>query len=254
MTNETLITVKHLSVTFEDTEALHDVSFTVERGDYVALIGPNGAGKSTLIRAIVGLVVPSRGGEVRVQGGIARLGYVPQHNAVDWAFPVSVRDVVMMGLTRQIGWLRPAGKAHRIRVDEALQRAGLFEMANRQIGDLSGGLKRRVFIARALAQQADILLLDEPFAGVDIGAQNELMDLLDALNAQGITIVLSTHDLALAFSRFKKVLAVNHRMLGYGTPADIYTPHMLRELYGGRVATWQEDKQTLLFIDDQAHS
>jgi ABC-type Mn2+/Zn2+ transport system ATPase subunit len=254
MTSDTLITVKHLSVMFEDTEALHDVSFSVERGDYVALIGPNGAGKSTLIRAIVGLVTPARGGEVHVQGGIGRLGYVPQHNAVDWSFPVSVRDVVLMGLTRQIGWLRPARKVHHARVDEALQRAGLLEMANRQIGDLSGGLKRRVFIARALAQQADILLLDEPFAGVDIGAQNELMDLLDALNAQGITIVLSTHDLALAFSRFKKVLAVNHRMLGYGKPSDIYTPDMLRELYGGRVATWQEDKQTLLFIDDHAHS
>jgi len=249
----TLISVKNLSVLYDDTQAIQDVSFDIQEGDYTAIIGPNGAGKSTIIKAIVGLVNPQRGGEVRVEGGIGRLGYVPQYNAVDWTFPVSVRDVVMMGLTRQVGWLKWASKAHHQQVTDALTQTGLIEMQHRQIGDLSGGQKRRVFIARALAQRADILLLDEPFAGVDIGAQNELMDLLDVLNAQGITIILSTHDLNLAFSRFKTVLAVNHQVVGYGTPASVYTPDMLRELYGGRVATWQEDKQTLLFIDDHVH-
>lgn len=245
-----IISVKNLTVRYEDTQAIEDVTFDVCEGDYTAVIGPNGAGKSTIMKAIMGLVNPQRGSVITVHGGLKRLGYVPQHNAVDWSFPVSVRDVVMMGLVRQIGWFRRANREHQEQVDRALTQVGLSHHAHRQIGDLSGGQKRRVFMARALAQRADVLLLDEPFAGVDIGAQNELMDLIDALNANGITILLSTHDLNLAFSRFKTVLAIHHHLIAYGNPKAVYVPDTLRALYGGRLATWQESDQTMIFVDE----
>lgn len=248
-----IISVKNLTVNYEDTLAINDVSFDVCEGDYVAVIGPNGAGKSTVIKALVGLLNPRKGSEIAITGGRERLGYVPQHDMVDWRFPVNVRDVVMMGLTRQIGWLRWASRTHRQRVEDALARVGLAHLATRQIDELSGGQKQRVFIARALAQQADVLLLDEPFAGVDVAAQDELMHIIETLNGEGITIMLSTHDLGLAFGRFKKVLALNHHLIAYGAPADIYTPQTLQALYGGKVAMWHEGEKTLLFIDDGAH-
>lgn len=254
MTAQTpIISVRNLAVNYEDTLAIEGVSFDVYAGDYVAVIGPNGAGKSTVIKALVGLLNPRKGSDITIVGGRERLGYVPQHDMVDWRFPVNVRDVVMMGLTRQIGWLRWAGRAHHQRVDEALARVGLSALANRQIDELSGGQKQRVFMARALAQHADVLLLDEPFAGVDVAAQEELLQVIATLNSEGITVLLSTHDLGLAFARFRKVLALNHRLIAYGAPADIYTPQTLQALYGGKVAMWHEGERTLLFIDDGAH-
>ncbi len=254
MTAQTpIISVRNLAVNYEDTLAIEGVSFDVYAGDYVAVIGPNGAGKSTVIKALVGLLNPRKGSDITIVGGRERLGYVPQHDMVDWRFPVNVRDVVMMGLTRQIGWLRWAGRAHHQRVDEALARVGLSALANRQIDELSGGQKQRVFMARALAQHADVLLLDEPFAGVDVAAQEELLQVIETLNSEGITVLLSTHDLGLAFARFRKVLALNHRLIAYGAPADIYTPQTLQALYGGKVAMWHEGERTLLFIDDGAH-
>lgn len=246
------IRIQHLSVAYHNADALDDVSFEIMAGDMTAVIGPNGAGKSSLMKALMGLV-PAPSESIEVVGGRQRLGYVPQVNAVDWSFPVTVRDVVMMGLTRQIGWLRRPRAEHWRKVDRALAQTQMDSLAERQIGELSGGQRRRAFIARALAQSADILLLDEPFAGVDAAAQNDLMNSLDVLNAQGITILLTTHDLALAFGRFKHVLALNHRIVGYGVPEDVYQPHILSALYGGQAALWQDPHQIALFADEHAH-
>jgi ABC-type Mn2+/Zn2+ transport system ATPase subunit len=158
-----------------------------------------------------------------------------------------------MGMTRQIGWLRFPNKSHWKAVESALERVGMLDYGNRQIGELSGGQQQRIFVARALAQQADILLLDEPFAGVDIAAQSDLMHVIDDLNRQGLTMMLSTHDLSLAFRRFSKVMALNSELVAFGTPGEIYHADMLRRLYGGAVTTMSDGTQTLVFVDENSH-
>jgi ABC-type Mn2+/Zn2+ transport system ATPase subunit len=228
-----IISVRDLSVRYEDHTALSDVNFEVYTGDKIAIIGPNGAGKSTLMKALMGLLVPVRNSQIDIVGGHRRLGYVPQHDDVRWDFPVTVHDVVLMGLVRQIGWLRLPSRRHHEQVREALARVGLQNLGHRQVSALSGGQKRRVFMARALAQESDVLILDEPFAGVDVGAQDDLMQVMDALNDDGITLMLSTHDLALASERFNKVMALNRRMVDFGLRDVVYQPHVLEALYGG---------------------
>lgn len=238
---------RNLTVIYNGSPAIENISFGVEAGERVAIIGPNGAGKSTLIKTVMGLLQPQHG-SVRVFGGDYSLGYVPQNEGVDWNFPATVRDVVMMGRIRKIGWLRWPGRMQWAAVDAALARVGMADLGDRQIGELSGGQRRRVFIARALAQEASILLLDEPFSGVDAGAQASLMDVLEDLNAEGMTIILCTHDLGLAFSRFDRILALRQQMIAYGDAQAVYKPDVLARLYGGQVATWDNGK--LLFVDD----
>jgi ABC-type Mn2+/Zn2+ transport system ATPase subunit len=247
-----ILRVTSLSVQYDETYALRDVSFDVPPGDCLAIIGPNGAGKSTLMKAIMGLLTPAR--ESRIEADPQLLGYVPQHHDVDWTFPVTVRDVVMMGLTRRIGWFRWPGNSHQQQVQTALERVDLAAYADRQIGDLSGGQRQRVFMARALAQQAAVLLLDEPFAGVDVAAQEGLMDVINRLNDDhNLTILLSTHDLGLAFKRFRRVMALNRRLIAIGPAQDLYTPDVLSELYGGAIATMQDGDRVMVFVDEHAH-
>jgi ABC-type Mn2+/Zn2+ transport system ATPase subunit len=246
----TLLTVRELTVIYNGEPALDKISFEVHAGERVAIIGPNGAGKSTLIQAVMGLLQPRSGQIIIREDAIERIGYVPQYETVNWDFPVTVRDVVMMGRARQIGWLRWPGRDDWKMVQAALERVGMAEFSKRQVGELSGGQRRRVFIARALAQQAEMLILDEPFSGVDASAQSGIMDVLDSLHDDGMTIILSTHDLNLAFQRFDKVMALRRRMIAYGRPADIYTPDTLSQLYGGKLATWSEGQQITVFVDD----
>jgi ABC-type Mn2+/Zn2+ transport system ATPase subunit len=244
-----VIDVSNLTVRYNGEAALEDVTFTVHAGDKLAIIGPNGAGKSTLMKAILGLL-RYQSGEIVVAGDLKQLGYVPQHEDVKWDFPASVRDVVMMGCLRQIGWLRLPTRIHWARVDAALERVDLAAFGRRQVGELSGGQRRRVFIARALAQNADTLLLDEPFSGVDVSAQNDLMGVLDKLNAEGLTIVLSTHDLDLAFHRFDQVLALRRRIIAFGSPREVYQTDVLTQLYGKRLMAWRDGEEVSLFMDE----
>lgn len=247
-----LLRVRDLTVDYDNVRAIHDVSFDVRAGERVAIIGPNGAGKSTLFQALLGLLQP-QSGDVTFEGiSLSQVGYVPQNEGVDWSFPVTVRDVVMLGRTRKVGWFRWPSGAHWHAVDAALERVGMREFRNRQIGELSGGQRRRVFIARALAQEARLLLLDEPFSGVDVQAQNSLMDVLDALNADGLTTLLSTHDLSLAFARFDRVLALRGRVIAYGKPAEVYVPEVLEAMYGGRLAIMQNGHNVSVYVDDHA--
>jgi manganese/iron transport system ATP-binding protein len=236
------LAVTNLSVRYNGVVVLHDVTMSVKRGERIAIVGPNGAGKSTFMRAIVGLL-PGVSGEVRLDGlGRApEIGYLTQRSSVDWAFPVTVFDVVMMGRIGKIGWLRWYRRRDRRIVQDSLQRVGMLEYAERQIGELSGGQQQRVFIARALAQEANLLLMDEPFTGVDLPSQDTIMAILDELRAQHITVLVSTHDLTLAVTRFDRVALLNRRLISYG-PADLaINSENLVNAYGGQAVRQGND-------------
>lgn len=237
-----------------DRHAIHDVTFTVQPAERVAVIGPNGAGKSTLFKAIVGLL-PFTMGHISIYGDDCRkshdyVGYVPQHEAVDWTFPVSVYDVVMMGRTRHIGWFRWAGQRDHERVGALLDELNLSDIANRQIGRLSGGQKRRVFIARALAQNTRVLLMDEPFTGVDRVAENDIMATLDVLTEKGITLLVATHDMGKAAQHFDKVLLMKRQLLAFDRPERVMIPSILSGAYGGGLHIYQDEHETVLFTDE----
>ena len=217
-------------------QALDKVSFSVEKGERVAVIGPNGAGKSTLFKAIVGVMQISSG-RITISGedthsSHTNVGYVPQQSAIDWSFPASVFDVVMMGRSRHIGWFRWPGKRDRAIVRDVLERLSLSELANRQISELSGGQRQRVFIARAMAQDTRLMVLDEPFTGVDQAAEQEIIEALDILTRHGITLLLSTHHMENAALRFDKILILRQRLMAYGTPDEALTAANLRDAFG----------------------
>lgn len=237
-----------------DARAVRGVDFETFEGERVAVIGPNGAGKSTLFKAVVGLL-PFASGAVSIFGEDCRtshnmVGYVPQHNDIDWDFPVTVSDVVMMGRTRHVGWFRYPGKRDRDVVMHLLDHLSLSHLADRQINELSGGQKRRVFVARALAQETRVLLLDEPFTGVDADAQEEIMSALDILTEDKITIVLATHDIAKAAAHFDKILLLKGNMIAYGAPDEVLQPHTLSRAYGGAMRTFRAGEETLIIADE----
>lgn len=209
---------------------LAGVSFAVGRGEGLAVVGPNGAGKTTLFRAIAGLLRP-RAGAIRLAPQ-AQVAYLPQRSQVDWAFPVTVADVVMLGLTRQIGWLRPPGRRERLAVRAALEQVGLEHLADRQIGELSGGEQQRMLLARAMVQGAELLLLDESLVGLDAAAQEEILQFLGGLRERGVAVLLATHDLNLASTRFDRVMLLNRRLIGLGKAEEVLTPERLRAAYG----------------------
>ncbi|HRF93851.1 MAG TPA: metal ABC transporter ATP-binding protein [Aggregatilineales bacterium] len=249
------LTVEELSAGYHGVDfAISNISFTLGVGERVALIGPNGAGKSTLFKALVGMI-PHQSGYISLHGEDCRtshkmFGYVPQQEAIDWSFPATVEDVVMMGRVRKIGWFKMANKHDRHIVHEALDQVGMANFANRQIGQLSGGQKRRVFIARALAQETDVLLLDEPFNGVDVTAEAEIFATLESLQEKGITMLIATHDLALANTRFDRVLALNCQLIADGEPKDVFTPDILRRVYGNRVGVFEYGGQATFILEE----
>lgn len=219
--------------------ALDDLSFSVPAGTRVAVVGPNGAGKSTLFKAMVGLLRPQEG-RVLVHGlpfGHDKdcVAYVPQREEVDWRFPVSVLDVVLMGRYARLGWFRRPGRADRAAAMDCLGRLGIADLAGRPIGDLSGGQQQRVFLARALVQEPHILLLDEPFAGVDVTSQELVLELLDDLRARRVTVIVATHDLQLAAERFDQVLLLNHRLLAFGPAAAVFRTDQVKAAFGHQV-------------------
>jgi len=240
-----ILKVDNLTVSYNGSPALDGVSFSVEAGERVAIVGPNGSGKSTLFKAMVGLLRPAAGS---VQSNGAKIGYVPQRSEVDWRFPVTVHDVVMMGRIAQIGWLRWQRSGDREVVRRCLEQVGMTAFAGRQIGELSGGQQQRVFIARALAQNASILLMDEPFSGVDVPSQEAILEILDGLRRQGVTVLVSTHDLNLAVERFDRLALLNHRLIAYGPARGVITPASLAAAYGGQ-ALWRGEDYALVVGD-----
>lgn len=244
------LSVQGLSLRYAHAQppALENLSFEIPEGEQVALIGPNGAGKSSLLKAMVGLLRP-QAGTVKVHGlpfGHDRdcVAYVPQREEVDWRFPVSVMDVVLMGRYGRLGWLRRPGPADRAAASTALAALGLADLGARPIGDLSGGQQQRVFLARALAQEPHILLLDEPFTGVDAASQERVLELLARLREHRVTVIAATHDLELAAERFDRVLLLNRCLVAYGSAAEVFRPQALKAAYGSQA--WLADGGVLV--------
>lgn len=214
--------------------ALSDVTFGVEAGTLMGVVGPNGAGKSTLFNAIAGLL-PVRQGKVTLHHAdpeSGALAYVSQRESVNWRFPVTATDVVMMGRCCRLGWFRRPGKKDREIVNLCLGRVGLWDHRSALMTELSGGQRQRVFVARALAQEASVLLLDEAFSGVDVGAQEELVEVLQALRDEGRIVLLATHDITNLAGRFDQVLCLNCRVCACGPPAQVFTSEVMEDLYG----------------------
>jgi manganese/zinc/iron transport system ATP- binding protein len=236
----TALSVRGLTVAYDDTPAVDDLSFEVEVGRLVGIVGPNGAGKTTTIKAIMG-ALPIRSGEVEVLGrrgkaALEELVYVPQRASVDWDFPLTVRDVVMQGRYGSLGLLRRPRKADHQRVDAALNKVAIADLAQRQIGELSGGQQQRVFLARALAQDGRVYLMDEPFQGVDATTEAAIIEVLRTLRAAEKTVLVVHHDLSTVKAYFDEVLLLNVGLIAYGETETVFTPDQLQKAYGGRLA------------------
>ena len=240
-----ILQVRDLSAGYDGRNALEGVTFGVLAGERVAVVGPNGAGKSTLFKVLAGLL-RARQGTIQTSG--AAIGFVAQRAAVDWSFPVTVHDMVMMGRIGKIGWLRWQRPKDRDVVHRCLAQVGMLEMANRRIGELSGGQQQRVFVARALAQEATLLLMDEPFAGVDSPSQEAILEILDHLRQQRVTVLVSTHDLNLAVERFDQLALINRRLIAFGPPRQVINREILADAYGGH-ALWRGEDYAMVLGD-----
>jgi manganese/zinc/iron transport system ATP- binding protein len=233
------VQVRHLSARYGERVVLDDASLAVPPGVLLAVVGPNGAGKSTLIKAMLGLI-PSTG-TVAVHGrpyaeNRKAVAYVPQRGSVDWDFPTTVLDVVLMGTYGQLGWFRRPGEPQRQKALAAIDRLGLGELRGRQIGQLSGGQQQRTFLARALAQDAGVLVMDEPFQGVDAVTERAMVDVLRELRAAGRTVICVHHDLGTVAAYFDWAAVMNVRMMSCGPVATAFTPETVRAAYGDRAA------------------
>ena len=234
------VRARHVTVRRGDMTVLEDIDFAITAGQMVAVIGPNGAGKSTLFNALVGLL-PISSGDIELLGRPSRerratdVSYVAQRDEIDWRFPVRVEDVVLMGRYPHVGWVRRPSAADRATAREALARVGLADLASRQIGQLSGGQQQRVFLARALAQEARLLLLDEPFTGLDAVAEATIFEILADLQREGRAILVATHDLNTVMHHFETAIALNRRIVGYGPVQDVLCSDILTETYGGQL-------------------
>jgi manganese/zinc/iron transport system ATP- binding protein len=232
--------IMDLTVAYHEKPVLWDVDLQVPEGVLMAIVGPNGAGKTTLIKAILGLVQPAAG-MVQIYGGTYAeqrrlVGYVPQRGSVDWDFPTSALDVVMMGLYRRIGWIKRPGRRHRELAMQSLHKVGMIDFADRQISQLSGGQQQRIFLARALVQEAQVYFMDEPFAGVDATTERAIITLLRDLRAEGKTVIVVHHDLQTVPEYFDWLLLLNVRRIASGPVQTTFTQDNLNRTYGGRIA------------------
>lgn len=250
--NKPILEMKNISVKFNGSYALKDVSFDMKAGERIAIVGPNGAGKSTLFNVISGILSPN-GGSANIYGsgpkGHICIAYVPQRSEVDWQFPVTVSDVVMMGRVGKLGLFKSPKKQDWDYVSECLKLVNMTAFSQRQIGELSGGQQQRVFIARALAQEAELMLMDEPFTGLDIHSQETILDILDKLKAKGITVLVSTHDLNLASEKFDRLLLLNHQVIGFGHADQVLSANNLHDAYGEQMRLIETDNGTLALND-----
>jgi len=238
------VEINNLTVSYGPVPALLDISVQIPEGRLIGIIGPNGSGKSTLIKSMLGFVRADVG-NVEVFGqDVAsvkgRIAYVPQRGSVDWDFPVTVREVAAMGRYGKRRWWQDLTKEDYRLAGEALEKVRMSEFANRQIGQLSGGQQQRVFMARALAQNADILLLDEPFAGVDAATERAILDVLQETKAAGKTVVVVHHDLATAAEYFDLLLLLKQRLFGFGAPRQVLDPQLLADVYEGNMKVFAE--------------
>jgi zinc/manganese transport system ATP-binding protein len=247
------IEIERLTCAYDGPPVVDDLTLTIPAGAFVGFVGPSGAGKTTLLRALLG-AVPRLAGEIRIfgeqlaDGRVPRVGYVPQLETVDWHFPVTVSEAVGMGLAVQsrlfsLPWL--SREQHK-RIEQLLLRLGIGELAGRHIRDLSGGQQQRVFLARALVREPRLLLLDEPTSGVDIKTRHDVLHLLADLNHDGVTVVLTTHDLNSVAAHLPSIVCLNRRLVAYGPPASVLTPSVLEATYGAEMLVMRQDGLTLI--------
>ena len=249
--DQPILDVRKISARYNGRFALEDITFHLHAGERVAVVGPNGAGKSTLFKVVAGVLQPSSG-EVNIYGSMPRghvcIAYIPQRSQVDWNFPVNVADVVMMGRIAKLGPLGWPKKRDWNLVRQALETVNLTDLAKRQIGELSGGQQQRMFIARALAQEAELMLMDEPLSGLDTPSQEGILALLDDLKGQSVTVMVATHDLEQAAQHFDRIMLLNRRLIGLGTAEDVLQTEKLVQAYGGRLRSANGDN--VLTVDD----
>ncbi len=251
---EKAIKIRDLSVAYNRRPALEDITLSIPKGAMVGIVGPNGGGKSTLVKAMLGLV-PRLRGEVEVLGrpvdrrARRLVGYVPQREDVDWNFPVSAFDVVIMGRVPSMKLLRRPTHRDKELAWEALRTVGMEKFADTRIGEFSGGQQQRIFLARALAQEAEVLLLDEPVSGVDAPSQHEIFDLLRKLQGTGKTVVVTTHDLSCVAERFDLALLLNRRIVAFGRPEEVFTPELLNETYQSHLMILKVGDRTVAIED-----
>lgn len=238
---KTAISVKGLYVSYYGSEALKNVSFTVEEGKLVGIIGPNGAGKSTLLKAILNLIQKERG-EVAILGKTikemrTKLAYVPQRSSIDWDFPITVIDTVLLGTYPNLGVFKRPKKTDKAFAHECLEKVGMTEFRNRQIGELSGGQQQRVFLARALAQKPEIYFLDEPFAGIDVTSEETIISILKQLRDSGKTVVVVHHDLSKAAHYFNELILLNKELIDFGVVEKVIRPEVLDKAYSNQFSS-----------------
>lgn len=243
------LAVHDLTVAYHHKPVIWDIDLDIPAGKLVAIVGPNGAGKSTLIKACLNLI-PRASGEVGIYGKPYEqqrhlVGYVPQRESVDWDFPVSVLELVAMGTYRSLGWFRMVGKAQKKQAMEALEKVGIAHLAERQISQLSGGQQQRAFLARALAQDAQIYFMDEPFAAVDAATEEAIVAILRELNAAGKTCLVVHHDLATVKRYFDWLVLLNMRVVASGSVESTFTRENLEKTYGGRLSLLQDAANAL---------
>lgn len=242
-----IIDIQNLTISYHKKPAVRGVELQIPSGKIVGIIGPNGAGKSTLLKGILGLI-PKDNGLVLIDGqpvenNLKRISYIPQKESFDWDFPVVVYDVVLMGRYPHLSLFgRPHQKDHD-KIVEALKKVDMLEFKNRQIRYLSGGQQQRIFLARSLAQEADILLLDEPFVGVDAATERAIFQLMRNLKIQGKTILVVHHDLAKVQDYFDYLVMINQRLVAFGPTKDVFIPEYLDKTYGGRLTILQKTEQ-----------
>ncbi len=245
----TALEIHDMTVAYQRRPVLWDIDLQIPAGKLVGIVGPNGAGKTTLIKAALGLV-PLASGKVEIHGKPYHqqrqaVGYVPQRESVDWDFPVTVRDVVLMGTYGSLGWLRRPGRSEHAIVDRCLQQVGISALANRQIRQLSGGQQQRVFLARALAQDAQLYFLDEPFAGVDAATEAAIFKLLQTMRSAHKTVLVVHHDLQTVRDYFDHVILLNMRLVACGPVETTFTQENLHLTYGGRLTILDEAAEAM---------
>ncbi|MCU0568284.1 MAG: metal ABC transporter ATP-binding protein [Oculatellaceae cyanobacterium Prado106] len=231
-----VLDVQQLAVDYRGVLGLDRISFQIQPGQLVGIVGPNGAGKSTMLKAMLGLI-PAKSGKIQyctcpLHRQLERVAYVPQRSQIDWDYPITVWNVVMMARTRQLGWFRTPGRPSKEIVKTALERVEMDTLQHRRIGELSGGQQQRVFLARALAQQADLFFFDEPFTGVDQKTEAILIKIFTELRTQGKILLISSHDWGDAITQLDRLLLLNQRLIADGSPQQVMTPENLKQAYG----------------------
>jgi len=247
-----ILSIENLCVQYDTGTVLDNLSFDLLAKDRIAVVGPNGAGKSTLFKVIAGVLRPSSG-SVQVYGhepgGHICISYIPQRSQVDWTFPVTVADVVMMGRISKLGLFRWPKAADWDFSHHALEIVGLADLAKRQISELSGGQQQRMFIARALVQEAELMLMDEPLTGLDQPSKESIFAILDQLHKKGVALLVSMHDLKLAAEHFDRIMLLKGDIIAFGPPDQVLVPDMLSQAYGGHLHLFTEDGRTLAVSD-----